>query len=65
MIACAASFVTFMRRLNVIPVIGALSCLYLMIEIPAVSWLWFFVWMLIGLCIYFVYSRRKSLLNRA
>jgi APA family basic amino acid/polyamine antiporter len=54
-----------MRRLNVIPVIGALSCLYLMIEIPAVSWLWFFVWMLIGLCIYFVYSRRKSLLNRA
>ncbi len=65
LIACAASVVTFMRRLNVIPVIGALSCLYLMIEIPAVSWLWFFVWMLIGLCIYFVYSRRKSLLNKA
>jgi hypothetical protein len=31
-----------------------------MIEIPAVSWLWFFVWMGIGLVIYFLYGKQKS-----
>ncbi|WP_262507791.1 amino acid permease C-terminal domain-containing protein [Sediminibacterium ginsengisoli] len=40
--------------------IGALCCLYLMIEIPAVSWLWFFVWMVLGLGIYFLYGRNRS-----
>jgi APA family basic amino acid/polyamine antiporter len=31
-----------------------------MIEIPAISWMWFFIWMGIGLTIYFFYSRRRS-----
>jgi len=34
--------------------------MYLMIEIPADSWLVFFMWMAVGLAIYFLYSRRKS-----
>ncbi|MBW7951417.1 MAG: hypothetical protein H3C56_02355, partial [Chitinophagaceae bacterium] len=39
-------------------------CMYLMIEIPANSWLWFFVWMSIGLSIYFLYGRKKSKLAK-
>jgi basic amino acid/polyamine antiporter, APA family len=31
-----------------------------MIEIPAISWLWFFIWMAIGLTIYFLYGRKRS-----
>gem|GEM_PF-5683233 len=38
---------------------GVLTCLYLMIEIPAVSWLWFFCWMALGLIIYFLYGYRN------
>jgi basic amino acid/polyamine antiporter, APA family len=57
------AFYSFTRKLSLIPVLGVLSCLYLMIEIPSVSWSWFFVWMALGLLIYFGYGYRKSLLN--
>jgi amino acid transporter len=51
---------TFIRNYSVIPVLGVLFCLYLMIEIPAKSWMVFFGWMGVGLAIYIVYGRRKS-----
>lgn len=54
---------TFIRKYSLIPVLGALSCLYLMIEIPVASWFWFFVWMGVGLLIYFFYGYRKSKLS--
>jgi len=47
----------------VIPIIGAMCCLYLMIEIPPVSWLWFFIWMGIGLVLYSFYGRKHSKLS--
>ena len=55
---------SFLRKYSVIPIVGAMCCLYLMIEIPPVSWLWFFVWMLIGLVIYTLYSKKHSLLAK-
>ena len=55
---------SFIRKYSVIPIVGAMCCLYLMIEIPPVSWLWFFVWMLIGLVIYNLYSKKHSLLAK-
>ncbi|MFM6994771.1 MAG: amino acid permease [Sediminibacterium sp.] len=58
------SILSFIKKYSVIPIIGALCCLYLMIEIPPVSWLWFFVWMLIGLVIYNLYSKKHSLLAK-
>jgi amino acid transporter len=60
LIAVMTAVLTFLRNYSFIPIFGALCCLYLMIEIPAVSWLWFFVWMGLGLCIYFLYSRKRS-----
>src|SRR5450432_1993409 len=51
---------TFIRNYSVIPVLGVLFCLYLMIEIPAKSWMVFFGWMAFGLSIYLLYGRRKS-----
>jgi len=51
---------SILKKLSVIPVLGALSCMYLMIEIPTISWLWFFAWMGLGLALYFVYGYRKS-----
>ena len=55
---------SFLKKYSIIPIIGAMCCLYLMIEIPPVSWLWFFVWMSIGLVIYTLYSKKHSLLAK-
>ncbi len=58
------AIMSYIRKYSIIPIIGALCCLYLMIEIPPVSWLWFFIWMTIGLVIYSFYGRKKSLLAK-
>lgn len=63
LIAVITAIKSFISGYSVIPVVGALSCLYLMIEIPAISWLWFFAWMGLGLVIYFLYGRSRSKLS--
>jgi len=47
-----------------IPVLGILSCFYLMIGLPAGTWMRLLGWMAIGLVIYFSYGIRKSRLRR-
>lgn len=59
-IAVILAVLTFMRKYSFIPIMGVLTCMYLMIEIPAISWLWFFAWMGLGLAIYFLYGYRNS-----
>ncbi|HEX6352506.1 amino acid permease [Actinophytocola sp.] len=54
-------------RVPALPVIGVLAigaCLWLMVNLTILTWLRFFVWMLIGVVVYFVYGRRKSLLDK-
>jgi basic amino acid/polyamine antiporter, APA family len=54
------SILTFIKNYSLIPILGVLFCAYLLIEIPAVSWMYFFGWMALGLLIYFMYGYRKS-----
>ncbi|MBX3254097.1 MAG: amino acid permease [Chitinophagaceae bacterium] len=63
-IATLFAVLTLIRKYSLIPILGVLFCLYLMIEIPANSWFWFFVWMLLGLAIYFLYGFRNSKLAK-
>ncbi|MBX2922700.1 MAG: amino acid permease [Chitinophagaceae bacterium] len=58
------SVLTIIRKYSLIPILGVLFCLYLMIEIPANSWFWFFMWMALGLVIYFLYGFRNSKLAK-
>jgi APA family basic amino acid/polyamine antiporter len=44
----------------VFPIIGIAFCLYLMAQLPGVTWLRFLIWLIVGLIIYFAYSRRHS-----
>ena len=55
---------TFRKKYSLIPVVGVASCLYLMVEIPAKSWVVFFGWMTLGLIIYFSYGKQHSRLNK-
>ena len=43
-----------------VPILGVVFCLYLMASLPLVTWIRFFVWMGIGLVIYFSYGRFHS-----
>ncbi len=47
-----------------IPFLGIISCLYLICSLPMVTILRFFSWLIIGLIIYFFYSKNKSFLNK-
>jgi APA family basic amino acid/polyamine antiporter len=47
-----------------IPVMGILSCLYLMANLPKDTWFRLLAWMGLGLVIYFTYGIRKSKLRR-
>ncbi|WP_051367434.1 amino acid permease [Hamadaea tsunoensis] len=44
----------------VVPVLAVLASFYLMLNLPALTWLRFGIWMLIGLVVYFAYGVRKS-----
>ncbi|MCO6497173.1 MAG: amino acid permease [Chitinophagaceae bacterium] len=63
LLAVIMAVLSFLKNYSIIPVIGVLSCAYLLVEIPAISWKWFLVWMAVGLAIYFFYSRKHSKLN--
>jgi APA family basic amino acid/polyamine antiporter len=45
------------------PIVTILTCLLLMAGLPIMNWIRFFVWLLIGLVIYFTYSRKRSTLR--
>jgi APA family basic amino acid/polyamine antiporter len=45
------------------PAIAALSCFFLMYQLPATTWIRFFVWLALGIVIYFFYGYRHSKLR--
>jgi hypothetical protein len=56
---------SFVKRLSLIPVMGLLTCGYLMTELGTTNWIRFGAWLIIGLSIYFLYSRKRSKLRGA
>jgi APA family basic amino acid/polyamine antiporter len=42
------------------PLLGVAFCVYLMAELPGATWLRFVIWLIVGLIIYFTYSRKHS-----
>ena len=46
------------------PIISIVTCLYLMLQLPALTWLRFGLWLLLGLVVYFLYGKGHSRLGR-
>jgi APA family basic amino acid/polyamine antiporter len=46
-----------------VPLGAIATCIYLMCELPKITWIRFFLWMLVGLAIYFGYGSRNSRLK--
>ncbi|HQA73581.1 MAG: amino acid permease [Flavobacterium sp.] len=51
------------ENLSLIPLLGLVSCLYMMAELSVWNWIYFTCWLLIGLLIYFGFSYKNSKLN--
>lgn len=47
-----------------IPILGVVTCLFMMLFLPADTWIRLFLWMALGVVIYFVYSRHRSVLRK-
>ena len=51
------------ENLSLIPLLGLICCLYMMAQLSVWNWIYFTIWLLIGLMIYFGFSRKNSKLN--
>lgn len=48
-----------------VPLAAVACCVFLIAHLDHVTWLAFCVWVLAGLAVYFLYSRRKAVLGSA
>ena len=46
-----------------LPLLGVVACIFLMTGLSPITWVRFFLWLIVGLIIYFAYSYRHSLLH--
>jgi hypothetical protein len=60
LVATAMAALSFLKRLSLIPVLGLLTCLYLMTQLGITNWTRFVIGLVAGLAIYFLYSRKSS-----
>jgi amino acid transporter len=59
-VAAIVSIFSFKNSFSLIPVLGLISCFYLMAQESHTNWLRFLIWLGVGLIVYFTYGFRKS-----
>ncbi|MCM3736949.1 amino acid permease [Bacillus cytotoxicus] len=48
----------------ILPALTVIFCVYLMLQLPAITWKSFGIWLVIGIGVYFLYSRKNSVLHK-
>jgi APA family basic amino acid/polyamine antiporter len=48
----------------VVPLLAVAFCLFLMSKLQPITWTAFLIWITIGIIVYFIYSRKNSVLNK-
>ena len=64
LIALIMAVLSFMKKLSLLPVLGMVSCFYLMAQETHTVWMRFLIWLVVGLAIYFLYSYSHSKLAK-
>ncbi|HOZ79938.1 MAG TPA: amino acid permease [Ferruginibacter sp.] len=60
LVAIILSIAAFIKKYSLIPLMGLITCLYLLTGMTKSNWVWFLGWLAIGLVIYFLYGYKKS-----
>ena len=58
--AIVLAIFSFIKKYSLIPLMGLITCMYLLTGMTKANWLWFLAWLAIGLVIYFAYGFKKS-----
>ncbi|MDP4262119.1 MAG: amino acid permease [Bacteroidota bacterium] len=58
--AVLLAILAFIKKYSLIPLMGLITCMYLLTGMTKSNWAWFLSWLLIGLIIYFLYGYKKS-----
>lgn len=58
--AVILSVLAFIKKYSLIPLMGLITCMYLLTGMTKSNWAWFLSWLGIGLIIYFLYGYKKS-----
>jgi hypothetical protein len=65
LLVCAVMMVlAFIKNLSLIPLLGLVSCCYLLTGMAVSNWMWFGSWLVLGLIFYFMYGYKNSKLNK-
>ena len=64
-LSTALTIASIIKNLSLIPVLGLLSCFYLMTQLGYDNWVRFLAWLVIGLVIYVAYGYTHSKLGKA
>lgn len=64
-ICVTISYYCVTKNLSLIPVLGLISCLYMMCELGISNWIGFGIWLAIGLVVYFAYGYKHSKLAQS
>ncbi len=59
-VAVIVTVLSYQQSFSLIPVLGLISCFYLMAQESHTNWLRFLIWLAVGLIVYFSYGIRKS-----
>jgi amino acid transporter len=63
--AIILSVFAFIKKFSLIPLMGLITCLYLLTGMTKSNWAWFLTWLLLGIIFYFLYGYKKSKLALA
>ena len=59
-LAVLLAVIAHVKQWSLIPLLGLLSCCYLLTGMDVSNWTWFAIWLVIGLACYFAYGYRHS-----
>lgn len=58
--AVLLAILAFIKKYSLIPLMGVITCMYLLTGMSKSNWVWFIAWLLVGIGIYFLYGNKKS-----